>query len=227
MEQKKSKTLHQIMRSLHRDIGFFFIGLTIVFTLSGIMAKAQPIPVELMMGNNYGTVNFSFNKNFSPTSRFGFSHLNTVQFDYKDKNKNSFILQNLIYVETIKNLRVAGGVAYSLGGFNATAGLQYSYSGEKLIIRCTPRVNIKSNPSYNVMTILQYKPKINDHAKLFTRIQLLNIFDDGGNIKSYQWMRLGLEVKRIQFGLAANLDEIGPNPTVESNLGLFIRKEIF
>jgi len=37
MEQKKSKTLQQTMRSLHRDIGFFIIGLTIVFTLSGIV----------------------------------------------------------------------------------------------------------------------------------------------------------------------------------------------
>lgn len=77
------------------------------------------------------------------------------------------------------------------------------------------------------MLILQYKAEINDRVRLFTRIQLLNLFDAGGNIKSYQWMRLGLEVKGIQFGLAVNLDEYGPNPSVESNLGVFIRKEIF
>jgi hypothetical protein len=40
-------------------------------------------------------------------------------------------------------------------------------------------------------------------------------------------MRLGLEVKGFQFGLAANLDEYGPDPSVESNFGLFLRKEIF
>lgn len=130
-------------------------------------------------------------------------------------------------LKQLKNLRIAGGVVYSKGGFNTTAGLQYVYSGSKFLFLCAPRVNIESNPSYDVMTIIQYKPKINDRVKLFTRVQLLNLFDDGGNIKSYQWMRLGLEVKGIQFGLAANLDEFGPSPSVESNLGLFIRKEIF
>jgi hypothetical protein len=40
-------------------------------------------------------------------------------------------------------------------------------------------------------------------------------------------MRLGLEIKGIQFGLAANLDEYGIHSSVESNIGIFIRKEIF
>ena len=153
--------------------------------------------------------------------------MNTVQFDFKNENKNSFILQDLIYVETFKNLRVAGGVAYSKAGFSPTAGLQYVYSGKKVVFLLAPRVNIESDPSYDIMTILQYKPEINDHVKLYTRIQLLNLFNSQGNIKSYQWMRLGLEVKGIQFGLAANLDEYGPSSSVESNFGLFLRKEIF
>jgi hypothetical protein len=201
--------------------------LILVFFTTGIKAEAQPIPIELMMGIKYGSVNLAFNRSFSQNSRLGFFHMNTVEFDYKDADKNSFIIQDLIYVETFKNLRVAGGVAYSKGGFDPTAGLQYVLSGKKFLFLCAPRINIESNPSYDIMTILQYKPDINERVKLFTRIQLLNLFDSGGNIRSYQWMRLGLEVKGVQFGLAANLDEYGAHPTVESNFGLFIRKEIF
>jgi hypothetical protein len=197
------------------------------FLLNSTIVKAQPIPIELMMGNIYGTVNVSLNRSFSQKSRLGFFHMNTVQFDYKDELKNSFLLQDLLYVETFKNLRIAAGVAYSKGGFNTTAGLQYVYSGKKLVFLCAPRVNIESDPSYDIMTIIQYKPSINDNVKLFTRVQMLNLFNSGGNIKSYQWMRLGLEVKGFQFGLAANLDEYGPDPSVESNFGLFLRKEIF
>jgi hypothetical protein len=198
----------------------------LLFT-TGILAEAQPIPIELMMGLKYGSVNLAFNRNFSQTSRLGFFHMNTVQFDFRDANKNSFIIQDLIYVETFKNLRVAGGVAYSKGGFDPTAGLQYVYSGKKFLFLCAPRINIESNPSYDIMTILQYKPDINEKVKLFTRLQLLNLFDSGGNIRSYQWIRLGLEVKGVQFGLAANLDEYGAHPSIESNFGIFIRKEIF
>jgi hypothetical protein len=67
------------------------------------------------------------------------------------------------------------------------------------------------------MTIIQYKSDINERVMLFTRLHLLNLFDSGGNIGSYQWMRLGIEVKGLQFGLAANLDEYGPDPSIESN----------
>jgi hypothetical protein len=37
MEHKKSKNIHQIMRGLHRDVGYFIIGLIIIYTLSGIV----------------------------------------------------------------------------------------------------------------------------------------------------------------------------------------------
>jgi len=203
------------------------IAFSFFFLLTGVAIKAQPIPVELMAGNKYGTVNLSFNRNFSQTSKFGFFHMNTVQFDYKDETRNSFILQDLAYYEVIKNLRIAGGVAYSKGGFDPTAGLQYVFSGKKFLFLFAPRVNIESDPSYDIMTILQYKPQINDRIKLYTRFQMLNLFNSEGNIKSYQWLRLGLEVKGIQFGLAADFDEYGPDPVVETNVGVFLRKEIF
>jgi hypothetical protein len=118
-------------------------------------------------------------------------------------------------------------VVYSNGGFNPTAGLQYVYGGKKLFFLCAPRINIESDPSYDIMTILQYIPDINDRINLYIRLQMLNLFDKGGNIKSYQWIRLGLEVKGIQFGLAADIDEYGPKPSAKGNFGVFIRKEIF
>lgn len=196
-------------------------------TISCLMAKSQPLPVELMMGHKYGTVNFVFDRKFSQNSRFGFFHINTIQFDYNDKNGNSFFFQDLAYAEVVKNLRIAGGVVYSPGGFNTTAGLQYVYGGRKLFFLCAPRVNFRSDESYEIMTILQYKPDINDHVKLYTRFELLHLFNSDGNIKSYQWFRLGMEVKGIQFGLAADIDEYGPKPSAQANFGLFLRKEIF
>ena len=37
MEGKKKKSLQQIMRSLHRDIGFLMIGMTLIYAISGII----------------------------------------------------------------------------------------------------------------------------------------------------------------------------------------------
>lgn len=37
MKHKKGKTINYYMRSLHRDIGFLVVGLTIIFSISGII----------------------------------------------------------------------------------------------------------------------------------------------------------------------------------------------
>jgi hypothetical protein len=59
------------------------------------LAKSQPIPVELMLGNKNGTVNFVFGRNFKETSKFGFFHMNTIQFGIQNKSYNDFIMQHL------------------------------------------------------------------------------------------------------------------------------------
>jgi hypothetical protein len=88
-------------------------------------------------------------------------------------------------------------------------------------------VNIQHEPSGDIMTLFRYRPPINEKMKLYAGIKFLNVFDAGGNIKSYQWLRLGLDMKGFQFGLAANLDEYGPHPSVTANFGVFAQKKIF
>ncbi len=202
------------------------LSIAFIFLLNGILVNGQTMPVELMMGNNYGSVNFLTIRNFSPNSRLGLFNNNTIRFDYKDAGKNSFSLQDLLYVKIFKNLRVAGGVLCNSGGVMPTAGLQYVYSSKKLLFLIVPQVRINKNPSYSLLTILQYKQEINDRIKLVGRVQLNNTFNAAGNIRSSQWMRIGMEVKGTQFGLAVNLDEKGPDPSVENNIGIYLKKDI-
>ncbi|MEZ5072992.1 MAG: hypothetical protein R2751_19115 [Bacteroidales bacterium] len=201
--------------------------LVLLFSLALSTVRAQPIPVELMLGNKYGAVNLAFSKSFGPESRLGFFHMNTVQFDYRDETGHSYILQDLLYVETIKHLNVTAGVAYSKGGFAPTAGLQYLLAGKNVMFLLAPRVNLVEDLSYDVFGFLQFKPALTENLKLFARAQFLSVFDGESHIKSYQWLRLGLDTKGIQFGLALNFDEYGPHPAVETSAGLFVRKEIF
>lgn len=189
-------------------------------------SKAQPIPVELMAGSRFLSVDVTVSKKFSENSKWGFFHMNTLQVDNKTKLKNSFILQDLITYEFIRNLKIAGGAFYGMPGFNPTAGFQYNYSGKKFLFLFAPRVNIIAEPSYDFMTILTWKVPLSEKVRLFTRLKLLNIFDANSHIKSYQWFRLGLDKKGYQYGLAADFDEPGAHPKVQYNFGFFIRKEI-
>lgn len=208
----------------------YSFALAVIFSITvitGIESKGQPIPVELTAGNKYGTVDLSFSRFFSKDSKFGFFHMNTVQFDYDNKNENSIILQDLAFVEIVKNLRIAGGVSYSKAGFSPTAGLQYIYNGKNFMILSAPRINITDDPSVDIMNIIQLKLPLTEKLKLYTRAKALNLFWKDGNIKSYQWLRVGLETGGIQFGAAINFDEYGPHPEVQTSFGVFIRKEIF
>jgi hypothetical protein len=190
--------------------------------------KAQPIPVEFMAGNRYASVNVVVIKNFSETSRFGFFHLNSLTMNYNDKTKDDLALQNLLFFEFMKNVRVTGGAFYaSVPGFSPTAGMQYINAGKKWFILFAPRVNIENDPSFNVFSIIRFRTKITEHTRLYTSLQALNIFDVHGHIKSYQWFRAGVETQGFQFGLGANFDEFGAEPKLSTNFGVFIRKEIF
>ena len=55
---------------------------------------------------------------------------------------------------------------------------------------------------------------------LYASLQALNTFEANGHIKSYPWTRMGLEIKGTQFGLAANFDELGPNPPLKFSTGI-------
>jgi hypothetical protein len=197
-----------------------------VITLFTGSLHAQPMPVELMAGSRYATIIVVADKKFTQSSKLGFFHINTIQVDYRVKVKNDFMMQDLLYFEPIKHFRITGGAFYGQPGFIPTVGLQYVKGGKDLFIIIAPRINLQKDLKYDLFSILQYTPKLNDKIKLYSRLQFLNLFSSSTNIKSYQWIRVGMEINEIQFGLAADFNEFGPHPKVTHNFGLFIRKEI-
>lgn len=107
------------------------------------------------------------------------------------------------------------------------SNLQNYVEPEKWFILFSPRINIESDPSFNMFTIIRYKSRINEKTGLYTSLQALNIFDGNGHIKSYQWLRAGIDLKGTQFGLAANFDEFGATAKLTASFGIFLRREIF
>lgn len=92
----------------------------------------------------------------------------------------------------------------------------------------SPRINFKDgNNEGDIFSILQLTPKINDKLDLVLGVQSLFLFNRDGNIKSAQDLRLGLGFKRTQVGVAAGLEQVGPNYKNFSNFGIFIEQSIF
>ncbi len=190
-------------------------------------ALAQPIPIEVTVGDDYASTNLVVSRPFTPTSRLGFFHLSTLEMDYEDESQNGIAIQNLAFLELGRGFRVTGGAFHSERGFSPTAGMQYVRAGRNLFLLVAPRVNIESNRSYSVFSIVRYRPQLTTNVRLYAAGQLLNSFNAERHLRSYQWLRLGVEIKGTQFGLAVNLDEDGPDPDLAYNIGMFVRREIF
>lgn len=204
-------------------------GLIILFAWMANLAKAQPIPAELMIGNKYGTLKMIVSKNFSETSRFGIFHINILQFDYLHNLENGIMLQDLVFFEPVKNFRITAGGLYSdKAGFLPTAGMQYKLNRKNLFLLLSPRINFKDGKNEgDIFSIFQLTPKINEKLDLVVGIQSLFLFNPDGNIKSAQDLRLGVGIKRTQVGVAAGLEQVGPKYKSFSNFGIFIEQSIF
>ena len=203
-------------------------GLLIIGITGDQSSYAQPIPIEFMAGQRYASVNVVMSKKFSTDSQFGFFHMNSLIMDYNDKSKDDLVVQNLLFYEPLTNFRITGGAFYgSNPGFSPAAGLQYIHVGQHWFVLFSPRVNIENDPSYTMFAIARYAVKISEKYNFYTSLQALNVFNASSHITSSQWIRAGLDRQGIQFGVAANVDESGPNPKVKINAGLFIRREIF
>ncbi|MEM6345062.1 MAG: hypothetical protein AAF927_14320 [Bacteroidota bacterium] len=85
-------------------------------------------------------------------------------------------------------------------------------------------VGLKDEWEYSWFSILRITPPLNEKWKLYSSLELFNLFNQGKHLISVQRLRLGLDNHQIQFGAALNLSEVGADWTTSSNLGAFIRK---
>lgn len=202
-----------------------------VLALAGLVmwvhaAAAQPIPGELSATHRYASFNLVVSKKLAAGSPFGFFHQSTLSADYDDETQDDIAVQDLLFFEPVNGFRLTAGGFYGKPGFSPTAGIQYQHAGRTHFVLLSPRINLESNPSFSIFSLARYQPALTETTRLYLAVQALNTFEPDRHIKSYQWLRAGLDIAGTQFGLAAHLDEFGPNPTVQLSLGLFVRREI-
>ena len=106
MEQKEKKTFTFYMRALHRDIGFFVIGLTVVYAVSGIVLNYRDL---------------------------GFLNVEKTIERQLDPNLDVDQLGNALHLRNFKDAKVENGiVSFPQGQKNDATGLAQYKSSEAL-----------------------------------------------------------------------------------------------
>ncbi|MCB0539390.1 MAG: hypothetical protein KDE33_17885 [Bacteroidetes bacterium] len=117
---------------------------------------------------------------------------------------------------------LVGKIGNSGGG--ADAGIHVFKAKSDWMLFGLASVGLKNELEYSWFSILRFTPKINEKWKVYTSLELFNLFNKESHLTSVQRLRLGLDYQKFQFGAAANFTELGKDWTSHSNIGVFIRK---
>ncbi len=196
------------------------------------LAVAQPINLEVMAGNDYLFYQHLIAKKFAAQSPFGFMHIanvsNRYQTDIKKGGRPNEVM-NQVYITSAlnKHFTLLTGIFYNhVTGIRASAGIQFAMPFKNGLFVTVPRADIEHRGSVEMMSMLEYQPAITKTVKLYSRLQVMSNYGAFRHNRSYQRLRLGINLKGVQFGAAMNLDEYGKESKLYFNTGIFIRKEI-
>ena len=206
-----------------------------IFLLCVGIANAQektpqhdaPSPVELNIGNNRFGLQFLMNKHFAPTSKFSFLSVTSYESTYNnDINNLDFINNSQVAYEIYKGFGIATGLSVNrISGLTPIAGLEYVLANQEILLVLTPTYHLSKSKNIEGLALIEYKPKLSETVKLYSRIQTLynHNSEENHHERSYIQFRLGVGISNFQFGLATNLDYYGSAKILKENYGVFLR----
>ena len=103
-------------------------------------------------------------------------------------------------------------------------GIHYFKASKNFMIYALPSINLSDELLYSWFSILRFTPTLKNDWKLYSSLELFSAFGQIGHLSSVQRVRLGLDRKGYQFGLAVNLNASRFSET-DVNPGVFIRKQ--
>lgn len=194
---------------------------------------AQAQPAEVMTGNKYLLYQHAISKQIAPDSKWGLMHIASSIIRYRSKTESTVLpdeLMNQGYIKykVHKRFSVIGGIFYSTAvKFKPSLGVQYTYPGKDLFVTLQPRVDITKNINYELFGLVEYKRKLNNSLALYSRLQFMSNHGAVYHNRSYQQLRIGIEYKLVQAGIGVQFDEYGRNLTRYSNIGFFVKKNLY
>lgn len=204
------------------------------FTLVGLLitlgtSSAQVGSAEIMVGNRYLHYQHSLAKPLKPGSAFGWQHITTLIKRYNtniEKGGMNDELMNQAYItaSVASFLSLKAGLFYTnAGGYQPSMGLEFVARRKDLIIIIAPRADVARNGSYELFALAEFSPQLTKKMRLYSRLQAMSNAGPHDHNRSYQLVRLGIEVQNFQFGVGVTLDEYGTSGVVHCNAGLFIK----
>jgi len=176
--------------------------------------------VELIPQTKQFVTEIIWVKPFNDSSKFFYYSRNTIASDFK-KNTGLYSL-NIISYDTKFIIDPLIALEHKANGLAARAGIQYFLYRPKLQFYMMLNILLKNHPDVCFFTNVIYRVKLSTKVNLYTKVELITIQNDTGNLYSTERFRLGLEVRRTQFGLATDILQYDNTYKPYYQYGLFL-----
>jgi hypothetical protein len=206
--------------------------LLFVFTcfLYPVLGQKAPLPVEVMAGNNRANLLIIINRPIDAAGKFNFFNVTVGAADYQNTPaETEMVINNSITYALGKSFAASSGLQwhYKLG-FVPTVGMQFLKASPDYLIVIFPTYNFKPGPAFETVALAEYKPKLSDKLRLYTRLQglLVRDLEKGTHARSGTSLRAGVTFDKFTIGLGSNFDAYGPLKFEKSNHGLFFQMRL-
>ncbi len=188
-------------------------------------AKSQSI--EIMPGNNFVFTDLQFFKPLDKKFRTTIFSRTRARLTYDD-DENGVNFFSGAYLNYTTKTGFGGTLIGRMNNFGSDMdlGIHYYRKIKSFSIYALPSISLSQKNTYSWFSIVKYRPTLNDQWKMYTSVELFSVFNKSDHVISTQRVRIGLEYRSYQFGLAMNISEFGDDLIVTNdNYGVFIRKE--
>lgn len=189
-----------------------------------------PINMETVIGSRGVQYQLIINKKFQSIPKLGFFSVTNGTAPWEKEMNPDIMTQAHLTYSLFRGLDLSAGMQYTpVYGFRPIASLIYSYARPDLLLILNPKIDLADDLATETMALIEYKPKINEKFRFYSRIQGLYGFvpESGIHNRSYIMLRAGLSYKEFTFGAASNFDWYGPMKHNENNVGIFASVLLF
>jgi hypothetical protein len=190
-----------------------------VIALAPAEVEADFLNVEIMAAQDAVTLDVTVQADLG--ERTGVLARTRARIDYKGE-ASTFALADLNYNLGVPGLDAVLETQFA-GGVILRVGLQYFHSTGDFSLLLLGTASVSEDPDGEFLAILQYAPEIHDELRLPMRLEALTSVGEEGHNFSVQRLRLGLETHGVEFGAAADLQELGNEGEFSYSVGGYIR----
>lgn len=184
---------------------------------------AQTQSLEIMAGGEGAFFDLQWLKPFDQKYRQSLFSRTRMTVDY-DNQANIF---SGAYLNFTSKPGIGGSLVGKVSqatGAGADAGIHFFKAKPAWTLFALASLGLKKELEYSWFSILRFTPKIKRGWKGYTSLELFHLFNKNGHSFSVERLRLGVDWRGYQFGLAGNFQQIGTDFTAADNLGGFLRK---